>query len=94
MALGAVPDLHHQSGFRYSPPPTYKAVGVQSTNSEWFLVKRGSPDTTLTLSLPETPGAAPFTLVLSVGVVMGSVSAYGPIEPVAHFGAAKILCGL
>lgn len=93
VALGAVPDLHHQSGYYYSADAAYKPAGPQSTASEWFLVKKGSPATTLTLSLPEAPGTAPFTLVLSVGLVMGTVSAYGSIEPIAHFGAARILAG-
>lgn len=90
-ALGAVPDLHHQDGFTYAPGASYSPVGAHSTDSEWFVVKEGAPATSLELSLPRSPGTAPFTLVLSLGLVMGSAGAGGTIEAVAHFGCAKIL---
>ena len=55
------------------------------------MVKKGAPATTLEVSLPKAPGTAPFTLVLSLALQMGTIGAGGSIEVVQHFGSAKIL---
>lgn len=90
-ALGAVPDLYYSKELKdYFPSGGFAAVGAQSVLTGWLPVKGGSAATTLSLQLPEGPGVADFSLVLTVGVQWGTVGVGGEVEIVKKIKSARI----
>lgn len=72
-SLGVVTDLYFNRRLdHYFPHPAYRGCGAQSALTGWFPAKSGSPATELRLQLPQGPGVAAFSLVLTVGVQWGT----------------------
>lgn len=59
--------------------------------TDWTPVKSAMDPTTLELVLPHGPGVEGFSLVLSVGIRVGTIGAGGSAEWVRKEGSGKIL---
>jgi hypothetical protein len=90
MALGLVPDLFFTSA-GYGPNGDYTSLFPQVIETEWYPAKSGSPALKLDALLPSAPANKDFSLMLSVGIQMGSVGASGAIEGIKYAGSGKIL---
>lgn len=88
--LGAVPDLFYTPQ-GYQAEGDYRGVYPQAVYSDWYPVIGGAPATTLALQLSQPPPNRSFGLVLTVGVVMGTVNQWGRTEPVSYTGSARIV---
>lgn len=88
--LGIVPDLYYHLP-KYQPKGNYDSFFPATAQSEWYATKNGSPAQTLELHLPTVPENEAFSLVLSVGIQMGSAGALGNLEVVPYTGCGKIV---
>jgi hypothetical protein len=87
--LGIVPDLFFKLE-AYAPEGEFSFY-PQKTVSYWLIVKAGSAPLQLELELPEAPAFDSYSLVLSVGIEMGTAGLGGSIETINHTGCGKIL---
>ncbi|HYK55704.1 MAG TPA: hypothetical protein VEV15_04435, partial [Flavisolibacter sp.] len=90
MVLGVVPDLYYALPL-YRPKGDYGPVIAQAAQTEWYPVKSGSPALSLKLQLPVATPNSDFSLMLAIGVGMGSVGTGGSITGVRYAGSGKIL---
>jgi hypothetical protein len=91
VALGIAPDLLFGEP-KYQPLGDYDQCFTQSVYTEWFAAGIGTAAQTIHLSIPATPPNNAFSLVLSVGVQLGTPGIAGGIEPVRQrVGSGKIV---
>ena len=91
--LGIAPDFfyHEQWKGYYPSSRAYQENDMQTVETEWCPVLKGSPATTLNIQLPTPPPDQSFSLVLSIGLCFGEMRDASSIWQVKHTGAAKIL---
>jgi hypothetical protein len=88
--LGLVPDVVYTPR-GYQPAAGVEPFSAQAQYSDWFHVRQGSPAQTLELALVDLPATPAFSLVLSLGISFGVMSARGWVEVVKHAGSARVL---
>ena len=88
--LGVSPDLLWQ-GKGYGFHRAYEQLYTLEAESAWTPTAEGSAAMTLQLQLPYTPPDDHFALVLTVGVLMGTIGRRGQLEAVKYAGCAKVL---
>jgi hypothetical protein len=88
--LGVVPDLFWGEPL-YRPPDGYNQLHPELVHTEWLPVKKGSPATTLEVQLSFVPPTGDFSLLLAVGLEMGTAGTAHSVEPVKYIGSARIL---
>ena len=93
ISLGIVPDFKfNQANGKYQAPKWYDTMyGCSYTSSEWHSALKGSPATTLELSLDQLPPEAGYSLMLGIGVCFGDSMDGGEVKQIKRAGAAKIL---
>jgi hypothetical protein len=91
-ALGVAPDLLWQ-GEGYGFHRAYEGFQPAVSESAWTPTAEGLEALTLTLQLPYTPPDDAFALVLTLGVLMGTIGRRGGVEAVRYTGCAKVLGG-
>lgn len=92
VALGVVPDMFYDSTRnKYIAPPGYDDFKPQVTETSWFAVEGGMPDTSLTLNFPSPPPDQSFILLLSIGIRYGKPGASGQVEQIPYAGSGRIL---
>lgn len=89
-ALGVAPDVLWSAG-GYSFDRAYESLHPAVVESAWVPTAEGLEATTLSLQLPYTPPDDHFALVLTVGVLMGTIGRRGGVEAVKYAGCAKVL---
>ncbi|MCD9014861.1 hypothetical protein [Parachryseolinea silvisoli] len=93
ISLGVVPDFKFNQGTgKYQAPKWYDTMyGCSYTSSEWYSALKGSPATTLELSLDQLPPEAGYSLMLGIGICFGDSLDDGEVKQIKRAGAAKIL---
>jgi hypothetical protein len=91
--LGLAPDVF------WTPDEYILAVGYEQlfpavAQSEWNPTAVGSDAQTLELRLPTAPPNDSFALVLTVGILMGTIGRSGHLEPAKYAGCAKVLAAV
>jgi hypothetical protein len=88
--LGVVPDFYYARPL-YRPKESYGPVMAHTAQTEWYPVKSGSPALSLEVQLPLAPPNNDFSLMLAIGVLMGTAGAAGSITDIRYAGCGKIL---
>jgi hypothetical protein len=88
--LNIVPDLYHHQP-KYRPRASYEGMHPQVAKTEWMAVNAGSEAISLELQLPEAPPNDEFSLVLTLGMELGTPQSTGLIQAVKYAGCGKIL---
>lgn len=88
--LGLVPDLFYGEPL-YEPRGDYAHLLPAAAHTEWFSARKGCPATALDLQLPYTPPGEAFSVLMAVGLEMGTAAEGGGIEPVRYGGSARIV---
>lgn len=88
--LGVVPDQYWGEPL-YGPSGDYGQLFPVVEHTEWRPVKKGAPATTLDVQLPYAPPGNDFSLLLAVGLEMGTAAGPGSVEPVRYAGSARIV---
>ncbi len=93
ISLGIVPDFKFNQGTgKYQAPKWYDTMyGCSYTSSEWHSALKGSPATTLELSLDQLPPENGYSLMLGIGICFGDSMDEGEVKQIKRAGAAKIL---
>ncbi|MBT1708954.1 hypothetical protein KK062_12005, partial [Fulvivirgaceae bacterium PWU5] len=93
ISLGIVPDFKFNQGTgKFTAPKWYDTMyGCSYTSSEWHSALKGSPATTLELSLDQLPPDGGYSLMLGIGVCFGDSMDGGEVKQIKRAGAAKIL---
>jgi hypothetical protein len=89
-ALGVAPDLLWQ-GEGYGFDPSYEGFRPVQVENDWTPTAKGSDAESLQLQLPYTPPDDAFALVLTLGILMGTIGRRGGVEAVKYAGCAKVL---
>lgn len=77
--LGVIPDLFWTpEGYKPSQPG-YSALKAVSAETPWLPVVKGSEGTTLRLNVETIPPDNAFTLILSIGIRFGALTAFESI---------------
>jgi hypothetical protein len=87
--LGIVPDLFYRQGV-YKPMHN-RYPGAEFAETPWFSCLTGSDPATLKLKLKTIPPAEAYTLMLSIGIAFGTITASGSIEQAKYAGCAKVV---
>jgi hypothetical protein len=88
--LCIVPDLYYHEQ-KYRPRVSYEVMHPQVVKTEWMAASAASEAVSLELQLPGTPPNEEFSLVLTIGLEMGTPQSTGLIEAVKYAGCGKIL---
>jgi hypothetical protein len=88
--LNIVPDLYYHEP-KYRPGVSYEGMHPQVIKTEWLAVNAGSEVISLELQLPGSPPNEEFSLVLTLGLEMGTPHSTGLIQAVKYAGCGKIL---
>jgi hypothetical protein len=93
ISLGVVPDFKFNQGTgKYQAPKWYDTMyGCSYAYSDWYSALKGSPATTLELSLDQLPSEAGYSLMLGIGICFGDSMDDGEVKQINRAGAAKIL---
>ncbi|MCD9020103.1 hypothetical protein, partial [Parachryseolinea silvisoli] len=93
ISLGIVPDFKFNQGTgKYQAPKWYDTMyGCSYTSSEWHSALKGSPATTLELSLDQLPPESGYSLMLGIGICFGDAMDGDEVKQIKRAGAAKIL---
>jgi hypothetical protein len=93
ISLGIVPDFKfNQATGKFTAPKWYDTMyGCDYTSSEWHSALKGSPATTLELSLNQLPPESGYSLMLGIGICFGDSLDDGEVKQIKRAGAAKIL---
>ncbi|MBT1712166.1 hypothetical protein KK062_28250, partial [Fulvivirgaceae bacterium PWU5] len=93
ISLGVVPDFKfNQATGKFTAPKWYDTMyGCDYTSSEWHSALKGSPATTLELSLDQLPPEGGYSLMLGIGICFGDSQDAGEVKQIKRAGAAKIL---
>jgi hypothetical protein len=93
ISLGVVPDFKfNQATGKFTAPKWYDTMyGCSYTSSEWHSALKGSPATTLELSLDQLPPEAGYSLMLGIGICFGDAMDGDEVKQIKRAGAAKIL---
>jgi hypothetical protein len=93
ISLGIVPDFtFNPATGKFAPPKWYDAMyGCDYVESDWCSALKGSPATTLELSLDQLPPEAGYSLMLGIGIAFGDSLDNGEVKQIKRAGAAKIL---
>ncbi|MBT1709957.1 hypothetical protein KK062_17055 [Fulvivirgaceae bacterium PWU5] len=93
ISLGVVPDFKfNQATGKFTAPKWYDTMyGCDYTSSEWHSALKGSPATTLELSLDQLPPDGGYSLMLGIGICFGDSLDAGEVKQIKRAGAAKIL---
>lgn len=91
--LGAAPDVFW-TPLGYAPQGDYSGFSPGVAESDWFPSASRSDPFTLELTLPYTPPTEHFSLVLTVGILMGTVSKSRATKPVKYAGCGKVLAAV
>jgi hypothetical protein len=93
ISLGIVPDFKFNPATgKFAHPKWYDArYGCDYIESEWCSALKGSPATTLELSLDQLPPDAGYSLMLGIGIAFGDSLDNGVVKQIKRAGAAKIL---
>lgn len=90
--LGVMPDLYyHEPLDNYLPEEGYQGPPPHVVEMAWHQTNTPSEATALDLSLPQAPGVAGFSLVLSVALRYGKLGPTGAIEPLPKAVATRIV---
>ena len=89
-ALGVAPDLLWQ-GDAYGFHRAYESMYPVVAESGWTPTAEGAGAMTLQLQLPYTPPDDHFALVLTLGMLMGTIGRRGQVDAVRYAGCAKVL---
>jgi hypothetical protein len=88
--LSIVPDLYfHQ--VKYRPDGNYDGFRPEVVRTDWKAVNAPSEATTLELAIPTLPPNNHFSLVLTIGIEMGTAKNLSLIEGVKYAGCGKIM---
>ncbi|HJU45227.1 MAG TPA: hypothetical protein VJ647_00525 [Chitinophagaceae bacterium] len=89
--LGIVPDLfYHPNGYKPSSD-SYREGTFVTAETSWYPALQGSEASSLELSLDIVPPDSSFSLLLSIGIRLGTMQDATTIQQVARAGAAKVL---
>lgn len=88
--LGVAPDLLWQ-GEGYSFHRAYEGFRPAVAESAWTPTAEGSEAMSLQLQVPYAPPDDHFALVMTVGILMGTIGRRGQVEAVKYAGCAKVL---
>jgi hypothetical protein len=88
--LAVVPDIFYKDK-DYEVLEEYKQIGNYYICSDWFAVSKGCGEQTLQLQIKKTPPDEHFSLMLSVGLMYGTVTEAGKWEQAPYAGSAKLL---
>jgi hypothetical protein len=93
ISLGIVPDFKfHQGKGKFEPAQWYSAsYGCDYVSSAWYPALKGSPATTLEVSLDQLPPSADYSIMLSIGIAFGDALDGGEVKQIKRAGAAKVL---
>jgi hypothetical protein len=90
-----VPDLlYHELLKTYLPREGFQPVPAQCVETPWQQTNTASEASRLELSLPESPGAEGYSLLLSVAIQYGKLGVTGAIEPLPKAVASKVLAAV
>lgn len=89
-ALSIVPDLYLQQD-KYRPIGDYDGFRPAVVRTDWKAVNASSEATTLELAIPTLPPNDHFSLVLTIGIEMGTAKSLSIIEGVKYAGCGKIM---
>jgi hypothetical protein len=89
-ALSIVPDLYYHQ-VRYRPIGNYEGFRPGVVKTAWKAVNTHSEGINLELTLPATPPNDHFSLVLSLGIEMGTAKSLSLIEGIKYAGCGKIM---
>lgn len=88
--LGVVPDLFYGEPL-YVSQGDYDHLLPVVAHTAWYSVKKGCPATALDVQLPYVPPDDAFSLMMAVGLEMGTAAGAGSVEPVRYAGSARIV---
>lgn len=88
--LSIIPDMHYHE-IRYRPKGNYEAFRSQLVQTEWMAVKSGSESLNLEVQMPQAPPGTEFSLVLTLGIQMGTAKSNTIMEGIKYAGSGKIL---
>jgi hypothetical protein len=88
--LSIVPDLHYNEN-KYRPRESYGVLHPQVIRSEWMAVNSGSEAVSMDLQMPAAPSNEEFSLVLTIGIQMGTAQSTSVIQGLKYAGGGKIL---
>jgi hypothetical protein len=88
--LNIVPDLYFNE-IKYRPGGNYDAFRPEVVKTEWMAVESGTEAIILKLQMPEAPPDEEFSLVLTLGIEMGTAKSKVLIQGVKYAGCGKIL---
>jgi hypothetical protein len=87
--MGIAPDFYYAEP-RYKPLPAFTKWQNVTASSEWFLASKGCPSCELDLSLPATLPEEGFSLLVAVGIEVGT-PLMGEMVPLRYNGCGKIV---
>jgi hypothetical protein len=87
--MGIAPDFYYAEP-RYKPLPPFKQLQNVTASSEWFLASKGCRSCELDLSLPGTLPEEGFSLLIAVGIGVGT-PLMGEMVPLRYNGCGKIV---
>jgi hypothetical protein len=88
--LGIIPDVYFD-GIEYKPLQDYYHFGPNGTTSPWFPVQKGNPPFQLDIKLQPAAPTDTFTLLLTIGIRLGTPVDMDKVEQVKYGGSAKVL---
>jgi hypothetical protein len=88
--LNIVPDFYYHQ-VKYRPKVSYESIHPQLVNSEWMAAHTRTEAVTLQLNMPVPPPNEEFSLVLTLGIEMGTATSTTHIQTVKYAGSGKIL---
>jgi hypothetical protein len=89
-ALSIVPDLHYHQ-VKYRPNGNYDGFRPEVVRTDWKAINAPSEATTLELAIPSLPPNNHFSLVLTIGIEMGTAKNLSLIKGVKYAGCGKIM---
>jgi hypothetical protein len=88
--LAIVPDLYYDET-KYRPEGKYEAFRPEMAQTEWMVVQSGTEAISMELQMPVVPPNDQFSLVLTLGIEMGTANSTVLIKGVKYAGCGKIL---
>jgi hypothetical protein len=89
-ALGVAPDLlFGEEGYSFARD--YEGFRPITSETGWIPTAEGAEAVSLHLQLPYAPPDDSFALVLTLGVLMGTIGHRGQVEAVKYAGCAKVM---
>jgi len=88
--LGIIPDmLYAPTG--YHAKKGYDKIFMKTAETQWYPVLNGSPASMMKIKLDGVTPDQSFSLVLAIGIRLGTMSGSSEVRQLKHSGAARIL---